>query len=195
MKLWLARHAQPLILSGICYGATDVAADPAATQVAARDLARVLPIGVAMISSPLQRCEQLAQCIRALRPDVSFKTDARLREMNFGRWEGIPWRDIPQAEFDAWIADFANYSFGGQESVAEFMQRVAGAWADVQQGAAHETLWVTHAGVYRAASLLAKGIFQIQNASQWPRAAPPFGCWHSPDKIGRMQAPFSGAPR
>jgi len=26
MKLWLVRHAQPLIPLGVCYGATDVAA-------------------------------------------------------------------------------------------------------------------------------------------------------------------------
>ena len=177
MKLWLVRHAQPLIAPGVCYGATDVAADESATLLAAQQLAQVLPLGISMISSPLQRCAQLAQSLQAIRPDLSFSTDARLREMDFGCWEGIPWGDIPQAEFDAWTADFANYCFGGQESVAQFMRRVVGAWTDVQQGTKHETLWITHAGVYRAASLLAKGIFQIENATQWPRDAPPFGGW------------------
>ena len=31
MKLWLVRHAQPLVDAGVCYGRLDVAADPAAT--------------------------------------------------------------------------------------------------------------------------------------------------------------------
>lgn len=177
MKLWLARHAQPLIRPGVCYGATDVAADEEATLLAAQQLAQVLPLGISMISSPLQRCTQLAQSLHAIRPDLSFSTDARLREMNFGCWEGTPWGDIPQASFDAWTADFANYCFGGQESVAQFMQRVVGAWTDLQQSTKHETLWITHAGVIRCASLLAQGVRQIEQASQWPRDSPDFGCW------------------
>ena len=39
MKLWLVRHAQVLLPPGICYGATDVAADAAATLRAAQALA------------------------------------------------------------------------------------------------------------------------------------------------------------
>ena len=39
------------------------------------------------------------------------------------------------------------------------------------------TLWITHAGVQRAASLLERGIRCIGRADQWPRAAPGFGQW------------------
>ena len=39
MNLWLARHAQPLIGAGICYGVLDVAADAALTTAAAKALA------------------------------------------------------------------------------------------------------------------------------------------------------------
>lgn len=63
MKLWMVRHAQPLIEAGICYGATDVAADAQATLQAAHTLAQLLPAGLAMLSSPLQRCERLSQSI------------------------------------------------------------------------------------------------------------------------------------
>ena len=45
MKLWLARHAAPLIDSGICYGSLDVEADEAATQSSARALAAALGRG------------------------------------------------------------------------------------------------------------------------------------------------------
>ena len=34
-RLWLVRHAQPVVATGTCYGALDVPADAAATQVAA----------------------------------------------------------------------------------------------------------------------------------------------------------------
>ena len=176
MKLWLARHAQPLITPGVCYGATDVAADDSATQCAAQALAQAVPVGIALISSPLQRCERLARALIALRPDLTLTTDTRLREMDFGRWEGVRWRDIAPAEFDAWTADFGNYRFGGRESVGEFMGRVAAVW-DEMQVASPDALWITHAGVIRAATALAQGIRQINQASQWPSEAPVFGSW------------------
>lgn len=176
MKLWLARHAQPRIASGVCYGVTDVAADELGTQYAAEALARELPVGIAVISSPLQRCEQLAQRLQALRSDLSFSTDARLREMNFGCWEGHRWADIPKSEYDAWTSCFGSYRFGGHENVSEFMRRVAQAWDEVH-AVGLDALWITHAGVIRSASLLAQGVRQIEHANQWPSDSPDFGRW------------------
>ena len=176
MKLWLVRHAQPLIEPGVCYGATDVVADAQLTLEAAQALARILPQGVPIVSSPLQRCERLAQCLRGLRPDLAYKKDVRLMEMDFGCWEGQRWDAIPQAEFDRWLADFGDHRFGGRESVHEVMQRVANAW-DEMQAHGSDAVWITHAGVIRAANLLALGVRQVSQAAQWPREAPAFGGW------------------
>ncbi|MDB5793597.1 MAG: Phosphoglycerate mutase, partial [Massilia sp.] len=77
MKLWLVRHAQLLIGSGICYGRLDLPADAGATAECARQLAALLPAGLRVIASPLQRCEQLAHALSAQRPDLAYKTDAR----------------------------------------------------------------------------------------------------------------------
>jgi len=184
MKLWLVRHAQPLIPSGVCYGATDVAADEQATQQAAAALAALLPQRVQVMSSTLQRCELLAQCLRGLRPDLTYKTDARLVEMDFGCWEGQRWDRIPQAAFERWTADFGGHRFGGRESVSDFMQRVTSAWDETQR-LRLDTVWVTHAGVIRAASLLAQGVRQVAQADQWPRAAPAFGGWYELQLTGQ----------
>src|SRR3989344_6090949 len=59
-RLWLVRHAQPLVAPGTCYGALDIPADPAATRAAAEHLAAALPPQSRVIHSTLQRCEQLA---------------------------------------------------------------------------------------------------------------------------------------
>ncbi|MDO9198484.1 histidine phosphatase family protein [Rhodoferax sp.] len=176
MKLWLVRHAQPVIAPGVCYGATDVAAEPQATLQAAQALAQTLPNGVAVVSSPLQRCERLAHCLRGLRPDLAYKTDARLVEMDFGCWEGQRWDAIPQADYDRWMAAFGAHRFGGRESVHEFMRRVASAW-DETRHVGLDAVWITHAGVIRAASLLAQGVCEVEQAAQWPREAPAFGGW------------------
>ena len=158
MKLWMVRHAQPLVEAGICYGASDMAADSAATQTAAQSLASVLPYGVCVISSPLQRCEQLAQHLRGLRPDLAYEQDARLQEMDFGQWEGQRWDAITRAELDGWTEAFDSWRCGGAESVADVMCRVI-----------------------RAAALLARGVRQVHRADQWPAHGPAFGQWQLAD--------------
>jgi alpha-ribazole phosphatase len=173
--LWLIRHAKPLIEPGICYGQLNLPADVQATTVCAQSLAEALPHGIRIICSPLQRCEQLAHDLLGLRADLSFKTDLRLKEMDFGDWEGRRWQDIGAAAMDAWVADFAHHRPGGGESVGRFMQRVAAAWDEPREPTG--TVWITHAGVIRAATLLQSGQRAIDRASRWPADAPAFGSW------------------
>ena len=176
MTLWLVRHAQPLIDKGVCYGQLDVRADPLETQQCAGILRNVLPTGTLLLTSPLQRCELLAQEMIGLQPDLLVKKDTRLQEMNFGQWEGRPWADIDVAELTAWTDDFANYRAGTTgESVMQFMARVASAFDELDPR--RDSIWVTHAGVIRAATLIAQGIRHISRADQWPLNAPAYGQW------------------
>ena len=182
MTLWLIRHAQPLIEPGVCYGATDVPASESATLAAAQALALALPAGIRVISSPLQRCEQLSQALQGLRPDLTYQKDTRLREMNLGGWEGQRWDVIDRAEIDAWTAEFATWRCGGEggECVADVMARVALAWDEAwDETRSHPgpTAWITHAGVIRAATLIAQGVRHVSDASEWPKDAPGFGQW------------------
>jgi alpha-ribazole phosphatase len=176
MHLWLARHATPLVEEGTCYGALDTAADPVATAQAAQHLAAVLPRRIAVRHSSLQRCVQLAQALQDLRPDLTPTPDARLCEMDFGTWEGRLWSSIDRTEIDAWTADFAHHRPGGAESVQQFLTRVAAAW-HAHSAATAAQLWITHAGVIRAAHLLARGVSRITRADEWPVQAPAFGQW------------------
>ena len=180
MSLWLVRHAQPIIEKGVCYGQLDVPADLEATQTCAKNLLNVLPNSLTVITSPLQRCELLAHVFIGLEPDLrgknELKTAPNLQEMHFGQWEGRAWADIDPAELTAWTDDFANYRAGGTgESVSQFMTRVAAAFDELDP--IKDTLWVTHAGVIRAATLIAQGIRQITQASEWPTDAPAYGQW------------------
>lgn len=176
MTLWLVRHAQPLIEPGICYGQLDVKADLLETQKCAEMLKKVLPAGACIVTSPLQRCELLTPVLIALQPDLMVKKDTRLQEMHFGDWEGRAWADIDPDELAAWTADFAHYRAGGTgESVAQFMARVASAFDELDP--TKDTLWITHAGVIRAATLIAQGIRHVNRADEWPTNAPSYGQW------------------
>lgn len=174
MALWIVRHAQPLVDAGTCYGVLDVPADTRATSQAADALAAVLPQGAALRVSPLQRCQQLAAALQALRPDLQALTDPRLREMDFGVWEGVAWDAIPRAALQAWTDDFGAHRFGGAESANEVLARVAGLWDQARAGPA---VWITHAGVARALALLASGVRSVTRADQWPHVAPGYGEW------------------
>ena len=174
MKFWLVRHAQPLVEAGVCYGASDILADEPATAQAAQALALELPSDLKVMCSPLTRCTQLANALQQLRPDLTWKPETRLAEMNFGHWEGQRWNDIPAAALAQWTTDFGPWRFGGVESVQDLMQRVSALWEETRSTQVG-TLWVTHAGVIRAATLLSQGVQQVTHARQWPQQALPFG--------------------
>ena len=178
MTLWLVRHAQVLLAPGTCYGALDVPADADATRQCAQALAKVLPPGAAVHTSPLQRCKQLAHVLLGLRPDLTLQTDARLQEMNFGRWEGLRWNDIAASEINAWTTRFADHAVGGHgETVSAVMARVARAFDELP--AVPHTVWITHAGIIRATQLVAQGIRQVAHAGQWPLDGVACGQWHT----------------
>lgn len=175
--LWLIRHARPHGAEGLCYGAHDIAADAARTLAAARDLAAALPADIRLRVSPLGRCLQLARALEALRPDLSAEPDVRLAEMNFGAWENRAWDAIAREEIDAWVADFRHYRPGGSgETAVEVFERVAAALDDAREAAGAQA-WITHAGVIKAATLLARGAGPPAEASGWPRSGPRWGAW------------------
>ncbi len=186
-RLWLVRHARPLVEPGLCYGSSDLPADAADTDRAARELAAVLPAGATLLMSGLQRAQQLALALHALRPELAPPvSDPRLNEMDFGQFELSRWDAIDRAEFDHWTENFHSYRFGGRESVAELLARVGQALHDQVRDypsvktpcpGSSDRVWFTHAGVIRAASLLHTRPDAQPLATEWPVHAPAFGGW------------------
>lgn len=66
---------------------------------------------------------------------------AALMEMDFGRWDGASWADIPRSEIDAWCGDLADVAPGGGETLRQFLAR-AQAWS----AAVPVCVVVAHAG-------------------------------------------------
>ena len=146
MQILLIRHPKPKIASGICYGSSDIAAEPLALSSAFAWLDHYLPENAQIISSPLSRCAQLAAqlCLRGQR---TLKLDARLAERCCGAWELQPWSSIARHEIDAWAQDFMDYAASGAETVRQLQTRVLAAWASQQAHTQSQTkALLTHAG-------------------------------------------------
>lgn len=143
MQIFLIRHPRPLDTAGRCYGRLDVAAE--APEPAARRLGALLPEGIAVLASPLQRARRLAEALHA-----APRFDERLMEMDFGAWEGLPWSEIPRAEIDAWAADVFDYAPPGGESLRRMQARAVECVEGVAELAGERVALVTHSGVMRA---------------------------------------------
>jgi alpha-ribazole phosphatase len=177
MRLWLARHARPLVEEGMCYGALDMAADENETAAAAARLAEILPQGIGVVSSPLRRCTQLAQALALMRPDLVPRMDARLAEMDFGSWEGRAWNGLDRGEIEAWTNDFAGYRAGGTgECVSTFAARVDGILQETRS-AGRDQAWIAHGGVYKVLVRRLDGL-GLARASDWPVETLECGDWH-----------------
>ncbi len=148
MRLWLVRHTPVNLPDGFCYGHSDLELSPewrshfASTRAKLPDVARDR---AAVYSSPLRRCLDLAS---TLSDDV--RTDERLVELDFGRWELRRWEDIPAPEFEAWSSDIYRAAPPGGESLRELHLRCAAFIEELVLGPRNMVVVVTHGGVIRA---------------------------------------------
>ncbi len=146
MKLVLVRHPAVAVPAGQCYGATDVALAPGweswAGEVAA--LAGAIAGQVGCVSSPASRC-----LLPARGSGLDVTVDLRLREMDFGQWEGRPWGEIAAEDLARWNADLLNEAPPGGESLGDLAAR-AGAFVAAARGSNLDALVVfTHGGPIR----------------------------------------------
>ncbi|MFO0231717.1 MAG: histidine phosphatase family protein [Burkholderiales bacterium] len=151
-RLWLVRHPRPDVPAGLCYGASDVPIVDAHLAELLDALPARLPRDAALYSSPLSRCLRLALGLHAA-GFAAPAVDPRLRVMDFGRWEGRTWSEVPRDEIDAWRDDIERYVPPGGESVASLAARGLDFVATLPHP--HEAIVVTHAGVIQT---LARGL-------------------------------------
>ncbi|MEM7499202.1 MAG: histidine phosphatase family protein [Pseudomonadota bacterium] len=169
--LVLLRHPRPAVAPGICYGRLDLGLDLGLGGGAADEIERALratPRSRFVVTSPALRTRALAEALAARDGRVPAE-DARLLELDFGRWEGQPWSRIDRAESDPWAADPLNLAPPGGERFRDLLARVGAALSDYPPG----SVIVTHAGPIRAARMIAEGMsFDAVFAAPVPFATP-----------------------
>jgi broad specificity phosphatase PhoE len=101
----------------------------------AERIAREQPEIAALWCSDLSRARETAEIVGA-RIGLLPRPDARLREGNRGRWEGLLFEEVAAAEPDryaAWRRAGADFRFPGGESLAEQQQRVLAALDEIAE--------------------------------------------------------------
>lgn len=86
-----------------------------------------------VVSSDLQRALETATAL-ASGLDLEVMADARLREMNFGDWEGLTQEKIAEKDADAWesiLKPTPDFRAPGGESLRELRERMYAAYRDV----------------------------------------------------------------
>ena len=157
---------------GFCYGVSDVPLSDtgyATMPVLADKLASARPQRI--YHSGLQRTRLLADEI-AKNCDAPVIEDTRLREMNFGDWEGRSWQDIYATTGDAMAGLIhAPDSFAPEngETTHAFRDRIVGAVLGMP--ADLPCVAVTHGGAIGAIL----GTLSGRPAADWPSLVPPYG--------------------
>ena len=167
MNLYLVRHTRVDVPQGFCYGFTDVPLAETFISESDEVIRKLQGISFDTIfSSPLTRCAQLANRI-ADGNEINF--DERLKEMNFGSWEGKLWDDIyPTAEAKDFFEDFVRNPANNGECFSDVISRVKSFIDEISSKSEHnDVLIVTHGGPIRAFYSIINGtnpasIFDLQ---------------------------------
>ena len=167
-ELWCWRHPPARGAAGRCIGRTDLRVDPRkakrlAHRIRAAARRHVLPREV--WASSLQRAHAVGHWLQ--RWGWRLHVDARLCEMDFGRWDGKAWSEVPRAEIEAWQVDLLHHAAGAGESLLQLAARVH---AFVGEGSSGPRLLVSHGGWINALLHVPPGLHDMP-ASAWP--APP----------------------
>lgn len=108
----------------------------------------------AVYVSPLKRAKQTIEIL-----EKGYSIDERLREINFGIFDGLHHREIEEKypkEYAGWTRDYINYKIPEGESLSELFDRVEDFIKDVSNK--HKrVLAITHGGVIRCAMSLVFG--------------------------------------
>lgn len=161
MQVVLIRHPAVQIAPGTCYGRLDLPLHADAAAAAASLRCVVAGCAGRVWTSPARRCRTIA--------GAAAVVDARLRELDFGAWEGLAWDRVPRDVLDRWAADPLGFAPPGGESGAALLARVGSFHAAI--GARGEDcVVVSHGGPLKLLAALLRGA-----APDLLAPAPPLG--------------------
>jgi len=162
-RLLLVRHGETAWnAEGRYQGATDVPLSPQGRAQARALVSRLAAEALDTIyASDLQRAWQTAEVIAAPH-GLPVRSEPRLREIDFGAWEGLNYDEVRQRHpqtLAAWEADPLITTPPGGESLAQVAARVGEALGNITQACQGQTvLLVAHGGSLQVLLCLILGL-------------------------------------
>jgi ribonuclease H / adenosylcobalamin/alpha-ribazole phosphatase len=160
-RLILVRHGEPdEAVRNRCYGRLDPGLSSAGREQMRRTWRLLSGEPAAIYSSPSRRAVESVNLRASAAPAVTI--EGRLREIDFGEFEGLAYRDIAQRfpeTYAEWMTRPTEVTFPGGENLAAMTTRVQEALACIRQRHAGMTVAVvSHGGVNRIALAMALGL-------------------------------------
>ncbi|HND48503.1 MAG TPA: alpha-ribazole phosphatase [Anaerolineales bacterium] len=179
MKLFLTRHGQTdWNIARRYQGHSNTELNQVgirqAEQLAKRLLAETIH---AIYSSDLSRAMTTAEIIANAQEQAPvFRSDMRWRELSFGNWEGMTYREMSAHSpelFDAWMKDSLTISTPNGETHRQLAERVQAAFDEIKAKHKEETVLVVgHSGSMQTLLALLLGVdlsrywqFRVSQAS------------------------------
>lgn len=166
---WLIRHGETdFNLNGRFQGSIDELLNETGQTQAASLIPRLKEMNFdAIYASDLTRVKQTAHFALNGESD-SIAYDARLREMDFGKWEGLKWEEIREQypeEFAIWTQDREQNPHGG-ERVSDIAQRVSAFMDELREQYQDEEqiLIFAHGGTI---AIILTLLFEIDTSKWW----------------------------
>jgi alpha-ribazole phosphatase len=164
MKLFLVRHGQTdWNLNQRFQGQSDIPLNESGRQQATALGSRLKHEHIDIIfASDLQRAHETANIIAAHHHASEIRIDKRLREMNFGAWEGLTYDEIKRSDpatLAAWEADISTTAAPNGEMLNQLTMRVESVLNDLRAQYADKTILIAaHGGPLQILLCLALNI-------------------------------------
>jgi alpha-ribazole phosphatase len=177
LRLILVRHGQTDWNAQARYqGQADIPLNDVGRQQAAAVAQRLASEEIDILfASDLCRAWETATAIATARGQILL-AEPRLREMDFGQWQGLTHAEIHKRQardLDRWYTEPLYFAPPGGETLAQLGERIQSALQDAREAHQDATvLWVSHGGPLRVLLCLALGLdleanwrFRVQTAS------------------------------
>lgn len=147
-KIVLLRHGQTTV-TGKYVGATDIPLSIEGESHITKVKASLSAFSFDNVfCSPMKRCTQTSDILSFEKPEI----DVRLREINFGSWEGMSFAEItlryPEM-IESWAKQNENFCFPGGEKISDFRDRLTSFSNSLYTSKGSEILIISHGGVIR----------------------------------------------
>lgn len=150
INVYLLRHGKTVGEAAL-YGHTDIAVSRERQHRICQSVIDEQLDFTVLITSPLIRCQQLAELIHTQYDHLEYRVEPEWRETSFGHLDGVPFDDAKESWplLQAFWQDPANNPLPEAEPIDVFYRRISAAWDTFMQTVENDTLIVCHGGTIR----------------------------------------------